>query len=838
MSSTADGKEPIRILLIEDDLEDQLLLGEMITDIGASEYKVIEASSLETAQALLDEHPFDIILLDLGLPDSIGLETLLSILSKVPLIPIIVLTGLDDDLIGDNAVSAGAQDYLVKGKVTNEELRRSIRYSIQRKHSENIILNIQNKSKEYLNIAGVMLLVLDAKGNVTLINRKGCEILGYAEEELRGSDWFDTCLPERMKTEVRNVFSRLMEGESVGAEEYENPIVTKQGDELLISWHNTILKDENGIIIGTLSSGEDITEMRAMELTRLDYVKKLHFLQRQLKTIVQENPDGILVLDKNGVIVFLNPEIESLMGMQPSELIGTSFDYPVDGTDLSEIDLSPTKGKRCIAELRTVSIEWEGDEATLVVLHDITERIIARERRQLVAGILRILNRPSKWKDLIGDILALIKRDTGFEAVAIRLKEGEDYPYFRVNGFPRNFIESERFLCARDQHGDIIRDEHGNVILECMCGNVIRGRTDALKEFFTERGSFWTNSTTDFLMSTTTDDRQGRTRNQCNSEGYESVALVPLSSGEEIIGLLQFNDRRKNMFTRELIHFFEELGQSIGIAFKRKQIEEELVMINREYESKNLQLEQIMYVSSHDIRSPLVNVLGFGKELMGSISELRTLLTTTSPGEDIRERAIDIIDGEVEESIDFIKQNIKKIDKLNTGILTYSRLGSVDMDHSNVDIAGIVQEIISEYSSKINENSITISLGELPDCVADRKHMKTVISNLLDNALKYITDERKCIIEISGTIEDDSIVYRIQDNGIGIGKKYLDTIFDLFHQLNPLEDSGSGLGLALSHRILDRHHGKIWVESEPGKGSTFFFSVPKKFPRGNGVMPS
>jgi GAF domain-containing protein len=109
-----------------------------------------------------------------------------------------------------------------------------------------------------------------------------------------------------------------------------------------------------------------------------------------------------------------------------------------------------------------------------------------------------------------------------------------------------------------------------------MCGNIISGRTDDKLPFFTKGGSFWTNSTTDLLASTTEKERQARTRNRCNGEGYESVALIPLRSEEKVIGLLQLNDHRRNMFTLEMIKFFEGIGSSVGIAFVRKNIENEL----------------------------------------------------------------------------------------------------------------------------------------------------------------------------------------------------------------------------------------------------------------------
>ena len=163
-----------------------------------------------------------------------------------------------------------------------------------------------------------------------------------------------------------------------------------------------------------------------------------------------------------------------------------------------------------------------------------------------------------------------IKQFTGFEAVAIRLREGEDFPYYVTKGFPAHFVESERYLCTRDHKGEIVRDSEGNPYVECMCGNVICGRTDASKDFFTEDGSFWSNNTSKLLSETTDEDRQTRTRNRCNSEGYESVALFPLKAGHEILGLLQITDTRTHQYTDDTIQLFEDIGISVGTAFSRK----------------------------------------------------------------------------------------------------------------------------------------------------------------------------------------------------------------------------------------------------------------------------
>lgn len=221
-----------------------------------------------------------------------------------------------------------------------------------------------------------------------------------------------------------------------------------------------------------------------------------------------------------------------------------------------------------------------------------TEYRQVEKRLKLMSHVLELLNQSSEKIDTIHNILLLIKEYGKFEAVGIRLREGEDFPYYVTNGFPEPFVEAEKYLCARDHAQELIRDSEGNPVLECMCGNIICGRTNPSLPFFTEHGSFWSNCTTELLASTSEEDLQARTRNRCNGEGYESVALVPLRSDNEIIGLLQLNDRRKNMFTLGMIKYYEEIGASIGIALARKQAEEQIIASLKEKEwrlRKNLE---------------------------------------------------------------------------------------------------------------------------------------------------------------------------------------------------------------------------------------------------------
>ena len=217
---------------------------------------------------------------------------------------------------------------------------------------------------------------------------------------------------------------------------------------------------------------------------------------------------------------------------------------------------------------------------------DITERRQAETEREAAIQFLHLTNESTGTRDLIQAAATFFQQQSGCDSVGIRLKDGDDYPYFEARGFPTEFVLVENSLCSRDSAGAIIRDTAGNPLIECMCGNVICGRFDPSKPFFTAHGSFWTNCTTELLASTSEADRPGRTRNRCNGEGYESVALLPLSVGEERLGLLQLNDRRKGMFTPAAIGLWERLGGYLAVALAHFRAEDEVRQLNADLERR------------------------------------------------------------------------------------------------------------------------------------------------------------------------------------------------------------------------------------------------------------
>ena len=212
----------------------------------------------------------------------------------------------------------------------------------------------------------------------------------------------------------------------------------------------------------------------------------------------------------------------------------------------------------------------------VAVFDVVTERKRVESEREITVQMLRLFNAVSNLRELLSGVTLLLKEWMGCDAVGIRLREGDDFPYFETRGFPAEFVQLENRLCQYDALDQPLRDSDGNPVLECMCGNVLCGRYNPEKPFFTQRGTFWTNSTSDLLATTTETDRQARTRNRCNGEGYESVALIALRTGQITCGLLQINSKSRGLFTPERIALLERLAGNLAEAIAHRQVQHDL----------------------------------------------------------------------------------------------------------------------------------------------------------------------------------------------------------------------------------------------------------------------
>ncbi len=442
----------------------------------------------------------------------------------------------------------------------------------------------------------VYTVYIDKKNPVKTVHGPGCEaITGYTPEDFTSDPelWYKVIYPDDRGRVI--LFASDIINKAI-FNPVEHRIICRDGS---VSWvRNTPVPhyDNDNNLIEYDSIISDITERKIAE-TSLKESRKM------LLNIINSSPDYIYVKDTGLRLVMCNEVYASGLNSRPENLIGKTDiecgwgEEFVKGNIKKGIrgfesdDFRALSGEKVVVENETACIRGEiryfdtlktpiyknGKITSLLgISRDITERETAAHEKNAIMDLLRIINSSGDLHDLMKMVITFLKKWSGCEAAGIRMKDGEDYPYLEAEGFPSEFIKLENSLCAYDIKGQLLRDDIGNPVVECMCGNIISARFDPSKPFFTEHGSFWSNCTTDLLRTTTDEDRRAHTRNRCNGMGYESVALIPLRTGDNTFGLIQLNDKRTGMFTGELINLIEHLADNIAIALSEKMIRKEL----------------------------------------------------------------------------------------------------------------------------------------------------------------------------------------------------------------------------------------------------------------------
>ncbi len=506
----------------------------------------------------------------------------------------------------------------------------------------------RDKAQMYLDIAAVIIVALDSDGKVSLINKKGVALLALEENQIVGKNWFENFIPERSRSQTQEVFTKLIAGKIEPAEYFENPIVSADGKEKLVAWHNTILKDPDGKITGTLSSGLDITEQHASAI-------KLQESRRALSTLIGNLP-GIAYRCAN------------------------TPDWPMEFISRGCLEMTGYSDSRFLSSQTC----WNN--------------LIYPDDRQMV------------W-----------------DQVQAALAEKKPYQLeYRIRA------------------------------------------ADGTEKWLWEKG--------------------------CG-------IFNPDGSVQAIEGFI--NDIS---------------GQKTAETAREKLL--------KELQSKNEELESIIYIASHDLKSPLINIQGFAGELKKSCDRLAGLLKT--PDQPTEGRKIEnIISDDIPESLSFIVSGAAKMDSLLSGLLRLARVGRASVRIAPVDMNRLVKNLMRTFEFQIRKQQAHIEVTELPNCTGDATLISQVFSNLIDNALKYRKADTPLQIRIEGKIENGRVVFAVADNGIGIEPQHHEKVFEIFHQLQPANSSGGqGLGLTIVRRILDRLDGRVRVQSEPGKGSTFIVELP------------
>lgn len=752
------ARAKLRLLIVEDDVVDRKLLERLLVQSSLGPHEVKCADCLSVALEMLREYAFDLVLLDLGLPDSQGAESVITLQVHAPHVPIIVLSGLDDERTATSVVQKGVQDYLIKGQVDSTLLVRSIRYALERKKAERQLQVAEQRYRMIFENSAVAIMMADKEGRLVSWNQFTERLLDMTRDDLLGRSVQSLYPPSQWERICGlNIRRKGMQ------HHLETQMIRRGGEVTDVDISLSVLKDTDGAVTGTIGVVRDITERKRME-------GALRHSENRFRQVVENAKEWIWEIDADGQYTYASPIVEKILGYKPEEILGQKhfydFFHPDDAQELKARGFDILSRNEVFSEFETRNLHKDGRVVWLTrsgvpVFNDNQELIGYRGADVDVTERMRmheILDRKQKNLEAI------------FDAAPVgMLLLDENLIVQRAN-------ETIRHMSGKD-YRDIIGHS------PCAALGCTRIKNP--------------NETGD-----------------CDECALPTMVQVVLESGKSIRGLEirpTVNDNGRTVRPWLLVSVEPlsiDSGRHVVIALDditdRKHAEEEL---REAVEMKS----QFISTVSHELRTPLTS---------------------------IRESVIIILDevaGQINKDqhhfLDIAKRNIDRLSRLIDDVLDFQKFnaGKMRLDLQENAVEETVEDALNTMRPYAHKREVDLSLDyepNLPKIAFDADRIIQVVTNLVSNGIKFTPEGGHVTVSIQR--REEHLAIQVSDTGFGIPKESLPKIFERFYRVRRpgQEIKGTGLGLAIVNNIVTGHGGRIDVESQLRKGTTFTVLLP------------
>jgi PAS domain S-box-containing protein len=852
----------VKILLIEDNPDDTELIKRRLGKSVTVRFDVAAVRTLREGMEQLDGNTPDLIISDLGLPDSHGPDTVVRILREAPGIPLVVLSGFDDEAIAIKAVQSGAQDYLVKGRLESAYIERALSYAIERARLQR---ELEQHTQEIFNIQTNLLKILEKNADAIIV-------VGEDRRILFTNPAVETLLGRPQKELINQPFEHPLDGGVTIEIEIDRPDKTRAIAEMRvvdITWEGQP---------AYLASLRNITERKKSE-------EALRESEEKFSRAFRSSPEVIVISRlSDGTMLDVNDTFLHLTGYTREELtIKKSAELGIWARAGERDQMVSTLRKKGVVkneeyyfrmksgEIRTWLFSAEifninNEPCILSVTTDITERKKAEEALRFFAAAFKSIHESviatdlhftiTHWNEISSQIYGIEASQAIGRSLLDVIDLVETYPGENQQRLKKleaaGYFQEEQL--HRTRHGEVWVDVSFQAIEDgekrygwVMLATAVTQRKlaeEALKRS-EEKYRELINTSIDGIVATDPHMKvmiwnQGAER----IFGYKEKemlgqSILKIVSPKDVEGLTKaFAQVRKTGTTRLASKIMEteavkKGGTSLPIELSmsvRKTEESHIITSiirditeRKESEKKLRQLDRMKseFLSnvSHELRTPLQSISGFTKLILhGQVPDPAT-----------QQEFLEIIDCES-----------LHLGNLIDSLLDMSRLesGRFQINQQLLPVRDSIIEPLKSFYGLARDKNINLTEEipeELPEMEVDGDRLRQVVINLLGNAIKY-SDPGGCVT-VKVKQQKERLLFQVTDCGIGIPEEAKPHLFERFYRAEgEMVRGGTGLGLYISKQIIEAHGGRIWVESELGKGSTFSFTLPlnEKGVHGNG----
>ncbi|MGD9498391.1 MAG: ATP-binding protein [Armatimonadota bacterium] len=543
-------------------------------------------------------------------------------------------------------------------------------------------------------------------------------------------------------------------------------------------------------------------------------VREVEERSRMLAAAFANSPSCLVLLDPQFNVVRVSEMYAKVCGMPVEELVGRNYFADCPSEELRAVFEEVVRRKEpWQADARLCALPgcsesgasyWDlsvvpilddkGEVAQLLFsLQDVTERTRVEQEKRAMIDVLQLVNLTHDLHELASALIAHIQEWTGCEAAALRLREGDDFPFFATAGFPEELLAAENSLCGFNEKGEILRDEEGRPLLECMCGRVLCHTLDDPKPYLTDHGSFCVASSRQFVIDYQ-DDLPDRMRGTCVEQGYESIAIVPLRLYDQPFGLLHLCDRRPGLFDESTMTVLEGLADNLAVALAHGRAQRDLM---RHQDSLRALASQLAITEEQE-RLRVATVLH--DDLCQSLALARMRLG------DLRQLGLPAPAQEVS----------AEIEELLSEAISFTRNLTVELSPPALQELGLAEALRWLVERVASRHGLRAECTCEEECSAGARIDTIVFRSVRELLTNVVKHARATVVQLRVECTDEVVRVSLSDDGVG---------FDAA-QSQVTQEQG-GFGLFSIREGLAYLGGHLEVRSSPGRGTVCILTVPR-----------